>query len=283
MLLLHGLKDSLIPPIHSQALFTQAGTLDKRLVICPDANHCNFHEPGDTILPIAEFLAYVDAARLTLALSSRQPQPHTHTQPRRRLGPGQLSGSDGGSGSGSGGGGGGGNVGPWPWGDLGPIDTSLCTQPGLPVGARAGAGLGYEGHPPFSDAHAGSDETAANSRSTRANNNSDNSNNNQAATTASAPGNPNLTFYPLPVPRCYYVCPESVIDAEQEARRKAFSARVASEQGCDAAPLACVQTSLADALGWIAGTSSAVMTGTRNATVGSYKVNSPSLCNAFLT
>ena len=58
-LLLHGLQDSLIPASHSQALFVNSGSLEKQLKMCPQADHCHFDEPGDTIQPIADFLSYV--------------------------------------------------------------------------------------------------------------------------------------------------------------------------------------------------------------------------------
>jgi pimeloyl-ACP methyl ester carboxylesterase len=58
-LLLHGLQDSLIPASHSQALFLNSGALEKQLKMCPQADHCRFDEPGDTLQPISDFLSYV--------------------------------------------------------------------------------------------------------------------------------------------------------------------------------------------------------------------------------
>lgn len=57
ILLIHGMKDEVIPHQHSQRLYELCASEKKFLRLCKDATHTYFEEPVDTIEPIAMFLA----------------------------------------------------------------------------------------------------------------------------------------------------------------------------------------------------------------------------------
>ena len=56
-LFVHGEFDEVIPCKHSETLFEKCASHVKRLRVCPRADHTHFEEPGDTVDPIAGFLA----------------------------------------------------------------------------------------------------------------------------------------------------------------------------------------------------------------------------------
>ena len=56
---IHGVLDEMIPAEHSQRLLTACGSREKRLRLCPQADHTHFDEPGDTIEPIGLFIQEV--------------------------------------------------------------------------------------------------------------------------------------------------------------------------------------------------------------------------------
>lgn len=53
---IHGEMDPLIPCKHSYELYRACEASEKVLHVCPNVDHCSFHEPEDTINPIAAFL-----------------------------------------------------------------------------------------------------------------------------------------------------------------------------------------------------------------------------------
>jgi len=56
---IHGVLDEMIPAEHSQRLLSACGAREKRLRLCPQADHTHFDEPGDTIEPIGLFIQEV--------------------------------------------------------------------------------------------------------------------------------------------------------------------------------------------------------------------------------
>jgi len=54
-LFIHGKLDDVIPCDHSEKLYENCISSRKLLKLCPEANHCNFEEPNDTIDPIITF------------------------------------------------------------------------------------------------------------------------------------------------------------------------------------------------------------------------------------
>lgn len=59
ILFIHGLKDEVIPVEHSQKLHELCASREKRIIICPDADHTHFEEPVDTVEPMAVFFTEV--------------------------------------------------------------------------------------------------------------------------------------------------------------------------------------------------------------------------------
>jgi len=56
---IHGVLDEMIPAEHSQRLLSACGAREKRLRLCPQADHTHFDEPGDSIEPIGLFVQEV--------------------------------------------------------------------------------------------------------------------------------------------------------------------------------------------------------------------------------
>jgi len=71
---IHGVLDEMIPAEHSQRLLTACAAQEKRLRLCPQADHTHFDEPGDTIEPIGTKNAMTLCFSMSLCFVSTRKQ-----------------------------------------------------------------------------------------------------------------------------------------------------------------------------------------------------------------
>ncbi|KNC71313.1 hypothetical protein SARC_16151, partial [Sphaeroforma arctica JP610] len=77
LLVVHGLRDELISPYHSQQLFDLCPSSRKHLLYLPDADHNTFDPSEDIAKPLRMFANAYAIPRGKLPTPSRRPQVRT--------------------------------------------------------------------------------------------------------------------------------------------------------------------------------------------------------------